>query len=165
VLSKVYFPRLALPIATVLPALADFGVAFMALLAMMAWFGLAPGWNAIWLPAILLLPIGAAFGTGLILSAYNVEYRDVRHLLPLALQFLLLASPIAYPASLVSGTWRALFALNPMVGAIEAFRWALLGTPAASRWDLAASAAFTAALIVGGVVCFKLREPRFTDLV
>jgi lipopolysaccharide transport system permease protein len=164
-LSKVYVPRLALPIATVLPALADFAISLLVLAGMMAWYGVAPGWTALWVPAILLIPIGTAWGAGLILAAYNVEHRDVRHFLPVCLQFLVLASPIAYPASLVPEGWRVVFSLNPLAGAIEGFRWALLGTTAPPPRDLVLAAVVTLALVGGGIVCFRLREAGFADQV
>ncbi|HET6900809.1 MAG TPA: ABC transporter permease [Vicinamibacteria bacterium] len=164
-LSKVYFARLAIPIASLLPPLADFVVSFVALLALMAWYGIHPGWEALWLPAVVLLTLAISFGTGLWLAALNVEYRDIRHVVPLALQFLLFVAPIAYPATLISGRWRYVFGLNPMVGAIEAFRWALLGTPAPPPWEVAASAVLSLALVVGGLVFFRLREPQFADIV
>src|SRR5262249_17503127 len=126
-LTKVYFPRLMLPLAAVAVGLADFLVSLVFLLVLMAYYGMAPGLAAVTIPLWTVLAIATAFGVGLWLSALNVRYRDVRYILPFLSQIWLYATPVAYPLSLVPATWRPLVALNPMAGVVEGFRWALLG--------------------------------------
>ena len=130
-LKKVYFPRLTIPIATVLSGVIDFVLAFIVLLGMMLFYGIVPTINVIWLPLLLMLALITSLGVGLWLSAMNVQFRDVRYTIPFITQFWLFATPIAYPSSLLSEPWRTLYAINPMVGVVEGFRWALLGTDTA----------------------------------
>lgn len=163
-LSRVYFPRLAIPLATLLPPLVDFGIAFLVLLGMMLYYGIALTWNALWLPMMLLLVLLTAFGGGLWLSALNVEYRDVRYVIPVLLQFLLYASPVTYPSSLLPERWRILYGLNPMVGVIEGFRWALLETPVPG-WEVGVSVLVALALLVSGMIYFRRTEKTFADVV
>ena len=125
---KVYFPRLIIPLASVVAPLTDFFLSFLVLIVMMGWFGIVPGWNVLYLPVFLLLALMTALSVALWLSPLNVRYRDVGHTIPFLVQFWLFASPVAYPLSLVPEQWRLLYSLNPMVGVIEGFRWALLGT-------------------------------------
>ena len=125
-ISKVYFPRLLVPLAAVVGGLADFGVAFLLLLAVMVFYGVTPGIAVLALPLLVLFAIATAFAVGLWLSALNVQYRDVRYTLVFATQLWMFATPVAYSASLVPEGWRALYGLNPMVGVVEGFRWALL---------------------------------------
>ena len=127
-IRKVYFPRLAIPIATVLSGGVDFLVSFLLLLGMMAYYGRMPGIEAAWLPLLLLLGLVTALGVSLWLSALNVQYRDVRYTIPFLTQIWMFGTPIAYPSSLVPEAWRPFYGLNPMVGVVEGFRWALLGT-------------------------------------
>ena len=129
-ISKVYFPRLIIPIASVLGGLVDFAIAFVVLLGLMLFFGIAPTLAVIVLPFLLLLALITALGAGLWLSALNVEYRDIRYVVPFLVQALLFATPVAYPSSLLAEPWRTLYGLNPMVGVVEGFRWALLERPA-----------------------------------
>ena len=164
-LTKVYFPRLVIPTASVLPPIVDFGIAFIVLLAMMAYYGMALTWNVLWLPAFLLLALVTALGVGLWLSALNVEYRDIRYVIPFLAQFWMFASPVTYPSSLVPGQWRALYGLNPMAGVIEGFRWALLGTATAPGPLVAVSALVALAVLVGGLVYFRRMEETFADVV
>jgi len=164
-LKKVYFPRLAIPIATVLSGGVDFVIAFLVLLGMMAHYDIALGVNALWLPALLLLALVTALGVGFWLAALNVKYRDVRYVVPFLVQFWLFATPIAYPSSLLGEPWRTLYALNPMVGVVEGFRWALLGTATAPGAALAVSAAAALLLLVGGAYYFRRMEKTFADLV
>src|SRR5262245_58799875 len=126
-ITKVYFPRLIVPISAAVAPLVDFAVAFAILLAMMAWFGIAPTWGMLALPLFLLLALATGLAVGLWLSALNVRYRDVGYTIPFLIQFWMYASPVAYPVSLVPEKWRLLYSLNPMAGVIESFRWALLG--------------------------------------
>src|SRR4029434_4434062 len=127
-ITKVYFPRLTIPLATVLAGLVDFALAFPVLFGLMWWYEVAPTAQVVWLPLFIALAFATALGVGLWLSALNVEFRDVRHVVPFLTQLWMFATPIAYPSSLLPERWRALYALNPMVGVAEGFRWALLGT-------------------------------------
>jgi len=165
-LTKVYFPRLAIPIAAVLAGVVDFAIAFLVLLGLMLSYGIAPpAARVLWLAPLLLLAFATALGVGLWLSALNVRYRDVRYILPFLVQLWLFATPIAYPSSLLSEPWRTLYGLNPMAGVVEGFRWALLGTDTAPGPILAASAAASLALLVSGALYFRRMEKTFADLV
>lgn len=164
-LRKVYFPRLAIPLATVLSGVIDFAVAFVVLLGMMLFYGRTPTPNSIWLPFLLLLALTTALGVGLWLSALNVQYRDVRYTIPFLTQFWLFATPIAYPSSLLSEPWRTLYGINPMVGVVEGFRWALLGTATAPGPILIVSALTALGLLVSGAYYFRRMEKSFADLV
>jgi lipopolysaccharide transport system permease protein len=163
--KKVYFPRLAIPISAVVAGSVDFGIAFVVLLGMMGFYGILPTAAVIWLPALLLLALVTSLGAGLWLSALNVRYRDVRHAVPFLVQFWLFATPIAYPSSLLDQPWRTVYALNPMVGVIEGFRWALLGTETAPGPMVAVSSAAAVALFVGGMLYFRRMEREFADIV
>lgn len=164
-IMKVYFPRLIIPIASVVAPLTDFFVSFLVLLVMMGWFGITPGWNILCLPVFLLLAVMTALAIGLWLSPLNVRYRDIGHTIPFLIQFWLFASPVAYPVSLVPEKWRLLYSLNPMVGVIEGFRWALLGTQSPAFGVMAVSAVVVVALLLGGIVFFKRMERTFADVV
>jgi lipopolysaccharide transport system permease protein len=165
VITKVYFPRLILPLSSVMSGLVDFGIAFLVLLAMVLGYGLRPGVHALWLPFLLLLALATALGVGLWLSALNALYRDVKYVTPFLVQFWMLASPVAYPSSLVPGKWQWLYGLNPMAGVIEGFRWALTGHGQAPGALLAASAAAVVVLLVGGLMFFQRMEGTVADLV
>jgi len=128
-ITKVYFPRLVVPIAAVLGGMVDFAVAFAILLVMMLYYGIVPTWALVTLPPFILLAIMTALGVGLWLSALNVQYRDVRYTIGFLIQFWLFATPVAYSSSIVPERWRPLYGLNPMAGVVEGFRWALLGKP------------------------------------
>src|SRR5258708_2296116 len=149
IISKVYFPRLIVPFAAVIAPLVDFAIGFAILIVLLAWYGIVPTASIIWLPALLLLAVATAAGVGVWLAALNVRYRDVRYVVPFAVQLWMFATPVAYPASLVPERWRAIYYLNPMAGVIEGFRWALAGGPAPGALTLV-SAAVVAALIAGG---------------
>lgn len=164
-IKKVYFPRLAIPIATVLSGIVDFGIAFVVLLGMMFYYGFSPTRNLIWLPVFLLLALVTSVGVGLWLSALNVEYRDIRYAVPFITQFWLFATPIAYPSSLLPPPWRILYGLNPMVGVVEGFRWALLGTNTAPGAIFAASAFAATIMLVTGAFYFRRMEKTFADVV
>jgi len=164
-LTKVYFPRLTIPIAAVLSGAVDFVLAFVVLLGMMIFYRVTPTWNTLWLPLFLLLAFVTALGVGLWLSALNVEYRDVRYVVPFLVQFWLFATPIAYPSSLVPEPWRAIYALNPMVGVVEGFRWALLGSETAPGPMVLVSALAALVIFVGGIVYFRRMEDTFADVV
>jgi homopolymeric O-antigen transport system permease protein len=164
IVSKVYFPRLVIPLAAVLAPLVDFGVAFVVLAALMLWYGVVPGPGIVWLPALMLLAIATAAAVGVWLSALSVRYRDVRYVIPFAIQLWMFATPVAYPASLVPGKWRTLYALNPMVGVVEGFRWVLAGGRPPAALTLV-SALVVAVLLGGGIVQFRRTEGTFADVI
>jgi lipopolysaccharide transport system permease protein len=162
---KVYFPRLIILMAEVTSPLVDFFISFLALLVMMAWFGIAPGWDVLALPLFLLLALATALAMGLWLSALNARYRDVGHTVPFLIQIWMYASPVAYPVSLIPERWRLLYSLNPMVGVIEGFRWTLLGKEAPVFGVIAVSATVVLALLLGGIIFFKRMEHTFADVI
>jgi lipopolysaccharide transport system permease protein len=163
-IKKIYFPRLAIPLATVLAGVVDFAVAFAVLLLMMLYYGIVPTLNVLWLPLFLLLALVTSLGTGLWLAAMNVKFRDVRYVVPFVVQFWLFATPIAYPSSLLPEPWRTLYGLNPMVGVVEGFRWALLGTETRPHAVVAISAAVATLILVGGAFYFRRMEKVFADV-
>ena len=164
-ITKVYFPRLVIPLSAVLSGLVDFIFAFAVLLAMMAYYGIFPT-LALWtLPGFLLMAMASAVGVGLWLSAFNVEYRDVRYTLPFITQLWFFISPVAYPTSLVPEKWRFLYGLNPMTGVVEGFRWALLGKSQSPGAWLGVSVVVTIALLIGGLYYFRRMEKNFADVV
>lgn len=164
-IKKVFFPRLTIPIATVLAGVVDFVFAFAVLLVMMLWYGIAPGWQALYLPFFLLLAVVTSLGVGLWLSALNVEFRDVRYVVPFLTQFWMFATPIAYPSSLLSEPWRTVYGLNPMVGVVEGFRWALLGAKTAPGASLIVSSIAALFLLISGAYYFRRMERTFADVV
>lgn len=164
-IKKVYFPRLVMPISSVLAGVVDFMLAFIVLLGMMLYFGIIPTWNVIWLPCLLLLAFITALGVGLWLTAMNVQFRDVRYTVPFLVQAWLFATPIAYPSSLLNEPWRTLYAFNPMVGVVEGFRWALLGTQTAPGPIILVSACMAVGLLVSGAFYFRRMEKTFADVV
>jgi lipopolysaccharide transport system permease protein len=164
-ITKVYFPRLAIPAAAVLGGLVDLALGLLMLLGLMAWYGVAPGARAFWLPLFLLLALATSLGAGLWLSALNVQFRDVRYAVPFLAQLWLFATPIAYPSSLLSRPWRTIYGLNPMVGVVEGFRWALLGTGTRPGPMLAASSFAALALLASGALWFRRMERTFADVV
>jgi lipopolysaccharide transport system permease protein len=164
-ITKVYFPRLVIPIAAVLAGMMDFAIAFVVLLGMMIYYGITPT-VAIWsLPLFLLLAIATALAIGLWLSALNVTYRDVRYTIPFLTQIWLFATPVAYPSSLLPEKWRALYGLNPLAGVVEGFRWALLGKAEGPGPLLAVSVVMVLVLLVGGLYYFRRMEKTFADVV
>ena len=163
-LSKVYFPRLVIPMTPILAKLVDFGIASIILGLMMLWYGLAPTWNILLVPYLMLLMIFTAAGMGMWLSALAIQYRDVRHAAPFLAQLLMYAAPVVWPASLVPQAYRWLYGLYPMAGVIEGFRAALIGaTPV--PWDLMLPGTLSAVLIVvSGAIYFKRLERIFADV-
>lgn len=164
-LSKVYFPRLMLPLAAVTSMLVDFGLAFLVLLGMMLYYGIVPGVAVLMLPLFLLLAYLTALGIGLWLSATNVRYRDIAYVAPFLVQFWLFLTPVAYSTNLIPDAWRVLYGLNPMAAVIEGFRWALLGTEAISVGLVAVSSAAVLVLCFTGVLYFRRMERDFADVV
>jgi lipopolysaccharide transport system permease protein len=164
-LKKVYFPRWAIPISNVVSGCVDFVLAFIVLLGMMFYFGMVPTWNVVWLPLLLLLALVTSLGVGLWLSALNVEFRDVRYVVPFLTQFWMFCTPIAYPSSLLPEKWRVVYAVNPMVGVVDGFRWALLGADTAPGSTLVVSSIVAVALLIGGAFYFRRMEKSFADIV
>ena len=164
-IQKVYFPRLTIPAATVLSGVVDFALALLLLFIMMAYYGVAPTSNVVYLPLFLLLALVTSLGVGLWLSALNVHFRDVRYVVPFITQFWLFATPIAYPSTLLEEPWRTWYGLNPMVGVVEGFRWALLGTRTAPGPMMAMSGAAAVVILAGGILYFRRMERTFADVV
>lgn len=164
-LKKVYFPRLVMPISAVMAGGVDFLLAFVVLLGMMLFYGIAPTANVVWLPLLLLLALVTSLGVGLWLTAMNVQFRDVRYVVPFLVQAWMFASPIAYPSTLLDQPWRTLYGINPMAGVVEGFRWALLGTETAPAPVIAVSSVVAAALLVSGAFYFRRMERTFADVV
>lgn len=164
-ISKVYFPRLVIPIASSLAGILDFAIAFVILLAMMVFYRIAPTPAIVTLPLFLLLALVAALAVGIWLSALNVQYRDVRYTVPFLTQIWLYATPVVYPASLIHGSLRYIFALNPMAGVVEGFRWALLGNGFPDVTSLCISSTVAVLALVGGIFYFRRMEQHFADVV
>lgn len=164
-IKKIYFPRLAIPVATVLAGIVDFVLAFAVLLLLMLYYGIVPTVNILWLPFFLLLALITSLGTSLWLSTMNVQFRDVRYTVPFITQVWLFATPIAYPSSLLSEPWRTLYGINPMAGVVEGFRWALLGTDTAPGPIILVSTTAALVLLVSGAFYFRRMEKTFADVV
>lgn len=164
-ITKVYFPRLVVPIAAVLGGLVDFAVAFVILLGMMAYYKIVPTWAIITLPAFILLAVMTALGVGLWLSALNVQYRDVRYTINFLIQIWLFVTPVVYPSSIIPEAWRPLYGLNPMAGVVEGFRWALLGKTSPPGALLAVSVLAVTLILIGGLYYFRRMEQEFADVV
>lgn len=164
-ISKVYFPRLAVPLAAVGSGLVDLGVALLLLFAMLPFYKIVPGARVLWLPAFILLAAVAATGVGLWLAALNVEYRDVRYVVPFLVQFWMFATPVVYSSSLLKEPWHSIYGLNPMAGVVEGFRWCLLGSQNESFLMLAVSSTAAVALLVSGAYYFRRMEKNFADVI
>jgi lipopolysaccharide transport system permease protein len=165
-LTKVYFPRLIIPLAAALAPIVDFLISFLVLIGLMYWYGITPGWSGLLvLPFFIFLAFLTALGVGLWLGPLNVRYRDVNHALPFISQFWMYASPVVYPVSLIPEKWRALYSLNPMAGVIEGFRWILLGKESPSLMTVAISSIVIVALVLGGIVFFNRMERTFADVI
>jgi len=165
-ITKVYFPRLIIPIATILSAAVDFLIAFIVLIGMMFYFGIQPTPNIVFLPFFMLLALVTSLGIGLWLSAMNVQFRDVRYAIPFITQFWMFATPIAYPSSLIQNDFlRAIYGINPMTGVVEGFRWALLGVDTAPGPILIVSSIAAVLLMVSGLYYFRRMEKTFADVV
>ena len=164
-IKKVYFPRLVVPISSVLAGLIDFAISFVVLLGLMAYYGIRPTAAIAVLPLFVIFAVVTALSVGLWLSALNVEFRDVRYTIPFLTQFWMFATPVAYPASLVPAKWRVWLGLNPMAGVVEGFRWALLGKTGAPGPLLWVSVAAVVLLLLGGLMYFRRMESTFADVV
>jgi len=164
-IKKVYFPRLVVPVSAVMAGGVDFVLAFVVLLGMMLFYGIVPTAAIVWLPLLLLLALVTSLGVGLWLTAMNVQFRDVRYAVPFLVQAWMFATPIAYPSSLLDEPWRTLYGINPMVGVVEGFRWALLGTETAPGPIILVSALVAVGLLVSGAFYFRRMEKTFADVV
>lgn len=164
-ITKIYFPRLLVPTAAVLGGVIDFLLAFGLLILMILWYGVGIHASIVWIPLFVLLAFVSSLGAGLWLSALNVEYRDIRHTVPFLVQMWMFATPIAYPSSLLHEPWHTLYALNPMVGVVEGFRWAILGTKTRPDSILLVSSAIAILALITGALFFRRTEKRFADLI
>jgi homopolymeric O-antigen transport system permease protein len=164
-IKKVYFPRLMIPLAAVSSPLVDFFISFLVLLAMLAWFGITPGWGVLVLPVFLVLAFMTALAVGLWLSPLNARYRDIRYTIPFLTQLWMYASPVVYSVSMVPEKWRLIFSLNPLAGVIEGFRWALLGQGSPAIGAIMISASVVLMLLLGGTFFFKRMERYFADVL
>ena len=163
--KKVYFPRLIIPMATVLAGVVDFFLAFAVLLILMAFYGIAPTVNIVFLPLFLLMTLIASLAVSLWLSALNVQYRDIKYIIPFLTQIWLFATPIAYSSSLLSEPWRTIYGLNPLVGVVEGFRWCLLGTNAPPSMMTLISTLAALLILVSGAFYFRRMEKTFADII
>lgn len=163
-ISKVYFPRILVPVSAACAGLVDTAVSFLVLMALFAWYGIRPGAALAALPVFLLMALVTALAVGIWLAALNVQYRDVRYVLPFITQFWLFATPVAYPAALVPPRWRVVYGLNPMTGVVEGFRWCLLGGSVPGVL-VGVSAAIVVLLLIGGLYYFRSVERGFADVV
>jgi len=163
--TKIYFPRLLLPLAATAAPAVDFLLSFLMLLGLMAWFHVAPTWNLLALPLFMGLAFMTAMAMTLWLSSLNVRYRDVGYVIPFMSQVWMYASPVVYPVSVIPEKWRLLYSLNPMAGVIEGFRWALLGKGTPDFMVIAISSSVVLALLMGGIVYFKRMEQTFADVI
>lgn len=164
-ISKIYFPRLAIPAATVLAGLVDFLLALLVLAGLMAYYGVVPGPRVLWLAPLVVLALLTSLGVGLWLAALNVQYRDVRYVVPFLTQLWLFATPVAYPSSLLAEPWRTLYGINPMVGVVEGFRWALLGSGPSPGPMMLVSTLAALLVLLGGALYFRRMERTFADII
>lgn len=164
-IKKIYFPRLTLPISSMLAGFVDFFLAFIVLLGMMFYYGFVPTINILWFPVFILLAMMTSLGVSLWLSALNVQFRDVRYMIPFITQAWLFATPVAYPSSLLIEPWRTLYGINPMVGVVEGFRWALLGTDTAPAPIIIVSFFVSFGILLSGTYYFRRMERIFADII
>jgi lipopolysaccharide transport system permease protein len=163
--KKIYFPRFALPISAVLAGILDFAIALIVLFVMMVFYGILPTANTLWIPLLIALALTTSLGAGLWLAAWNVEFRDVRYVVPFIVQSWLFLTPVAYPSSLLTEPWRFLYGINPMVGVVEGFRWALLGTNRPPGVTILVSTVAALLLLVSGAFYFRRMEKGFADII
>ena len=165
-ISKVYFPRLIVPASAVIVSFVDFLISGMIMLALMIWYNFVPSWRIVTLPLFILIAFAAAIGAGLWLAALNVEYRDFRYIVPFIVQFGLYISPVGFSSSVVPEKWRFIYSLNPMVGVIDGFRWAILGGESSLYWSgFLLSISIVALLVISGVWYFRRMERTFADII
>lgn len=165
-LSKVYFPRLVVPASAVIVSFVDFLVSSLILVCLMLWYGYLPGWQILALPFFIVVLFAAAIGPGLWVAALNVKYRDFRYIVPFVVQFGLYISPVGFSSSVVPEQWRLLYSLNPMVGVIDGFRWAILGGDSRMNWQgFILSLVLVLAVLVTGVAYFRKTEKSFADVI
>jgi lipopolysaccharide transport system permease protein len=164
-IRKIYFPRLTMPTSAVLSGLVDFSIAFVTLIFLLYFFGFSPTINIIWLPLFLIQAIMSALGTTYWLSALNVQFRDVRYIVPFLIQIWLFITPVAYSSSLISAPWQLVYAINPMAGVIEGFRWAILDTPSSSIQLMFISFLSASILLLSGILYFRRMEKSFADII
>jgi len=163
--TKIYFPRLFLPAASILSGLVDFGIAFLILLGLMFYYGIKPTWAIVTLPILILLALTTAMAVGLWLAALNVKYRDVKYVTPFLVQFWLYATPVAYSSTLFPEKWRPLLGLNPMAGVVDGFRWAMLGQQAQISTLVYISLIIVVILFISGLIYFQHTELTFADVI
>ena len=163
--KKVYFPRMAVPLARVMACFADYIPSFAMLLLMMAYYKVVPSWHIVWVPIFVAVATASAVGTGLWLAALNVEFRDIGYVTPFLIQVWFFSTPVIYPSSLLPARWRFLYGLNPMAGSIEGFRWALLGTNGTSIKLIALSCVIALLLLISGALYFRRAERHFADII
>jgi lipopolysaccharide transport system permease protein len=164
-ITKIYFPRLVLPLASVLGGLVDFAIAFVILIIMMFYYKVSPTVAVLWLPLFLVLTVVTALGVALWLSAINVQYRDVNYVLPFLTQFWLFLTPVAYSAKVISAKWQLVYSLNPMAGVVNGFRWALLGTNTGPNLNMAVSVGISLVVLISGLFYFRSMERTFADTI
>ena len=165
-ISKIYFPRLVIPTSSVIVSLVDFAISFIILLLLMVWYQFVPDWRMIALPVLILMAFAASFGAGLWLASLNVKYRDFRYIVPFIVQFGLYISPVGFSSTVVPEQWRLLYSLNPMVGVIDGFRWAILGDNAMIYWPgFVLSACLVMVLLASGIWYFRRTEKTFADVI
>jgi lipopolysaccharide transport system permease protein len=165
-ISKVYFPRLIIPTSSIIVSFVDFMISGMILLGLMTWYNFVPGWRILTLPLFILIAFAAAMGAGLWLAALNVEYRDFRYIVPFIVQFGLYISPVGFSSAIVPEKWRLIYSLNPMVGVIDGFRWAILGKSSNVYWPgFSLSMALVIFLLISGIWYFRKTERTFADVI
>ena len=164
-ISKVYFPRLVIPIASIITPVIDFVLSFFILLGLVTWFNIKPTWAIVTLPLFFLFTVLTALAVSLWFSALNVRYRDVGYTIPFVIQVWMFASPIIYPMNIIPSRWRLLYSINPLVGVVEGFRWALLGKESPNFWTMGISVAGVLLLLTGGILYFRRMERTFADVI
>jgi len=164
-ITKVYFPRMCMPIASIIGGIIDFALAFSVLIGMVLYYGIIPSGHIIWIPFFLMLAFSTSLGASLWLSALYVKFHDVRHIIPFLTQIWLFATPIAYPSSLLKEPWFTIYGINPMTGVVEGFRWALLGTDTAPGPIIIVSSLVALGLLLSGAFYFRRMEKTFADVV
>jgi lipopolysaccharide transport system permease protein len=165
-ISKIYFPRLIIPASSVITSFIDFLISGVILVALMIWYHFLPGWRVVTLPFFVAIAFAASIGCGLWLAALNVKYRDFRYIIPFIVQFGLFISPVGFSSSIVPGRWRLLYSINPMVGVIDGFRWAIIGSGTLIHWPgFVVSLSLVVIILVTGIRYFRRTEKTFADII